>query len=188
MAWKIIEKFVFYLGLGLLPSTSWKIPWCHCQQNYDDWCVCREYTLVGKNGGKTGGSACTSTLGSINLYSVCKPGLAQFIKGRERGESTPVPTDSLLIDNGHDRMPCPSQILESELSKWSSAFYMPVTYLNRYIYVCVFYCRISSSFKILPFCIVNLTQSFGMTSIISFIFLNIVLFRPCFNAYVWIGE
>merc|ERR1711951_132723 len=24
-----------------------------CQQNYDDWCVCREYTLVGKNGGKT---------------------------------------------------------------------------------------------------------------------------------------
>merc|ERR1711867_409134 len=48
-----------------------------CQQNYDDWCVCREYTLVGKNGGKTGGSACTSTLESVNLYSVCKPGLAR---------------------------------------------------------------------------------------------------------------
>ena len=39
---------------------------------------------------------CTSTLGSANLYSVWKPGLAQFQKGREWGESTPVPTDALL--------------------------------------------------------------------------------------------
>ena len=68
-----------------------------CQQNYDDWCFCREYTLVGKSGGKTGGSACTRTLGDANLYSVWKPGLAQFQKGREWGESTPVPTDSLII-------------------------------------------------------------------------------------------
>ena len=86
------------------------------QQNYDDWCFCHKYTLVGKSGGKTGGSACTSTLGSANLYSVCKPGVAQFKKSLERGESTPVPTDSLIIDNGHDRMPCPSQILKKENS------------------------------------------------------------------------
>ena len=29
--------------------------------------LCRKYTLVDKNGGKTGASACTSTLGSVKL-------------------------------------------------------------------------------------------------------------------------
>ena len=48
-----------------------------CQQSWrdgsymdDDVCVCCEYTRVGKNGGKTGGCECTSTLGSVILYSV----------------------------------------------------------------------------------------------------------------------
>ena len=36
----------------------------------DDVCVCREYTRLGKNGGKTGGCACTSTLESVNVYRV----------------------------------------------------------------------------------------------------------------------
>ena len=64
---------------------------------------------------------------------------------------------------------------------------MLVTYLNSLIFMFMFRCRISSSYRDSAISIVNLTQSFGMTSIFSFIFLNIVLFRPC-NAYVRVDE
>ena len=65
---------------------------------------------------------------------------------------------------------------------------MLVTYLNSLIFMFMFRCRISSSYRDSAISIVNLTQSFGKAFIISFIFLNIVLFRPCFNAYIGVGE
>ena len=43
----------------------------------------------------------------------------------------------------------------------------------------------SSSFKDSAFSVVNLTQSFGSIFIISFVFLTIVFYRPCNNAFAW---
>ena len=85
-----------------------------CQQNYNDWSFAASTLWSTKMAGKREQVRALVHLGPLNCKAYGSRELPSF-KEAVKVDRVRLYTDSLNIDNGHNRMPCPSQILEVKL-------------------------------------------------------------------------